>query len=534
MIHDVVRRWRQSAVDASGLEIVVAADGGDEASLAAAAQVAGVEPNVKVVAQPDPPFNAVRGWNKAAAASTGKVLIVASDDFYPPPKWDHKLLSLPFPSWPDREFVIHVNDGYVRNLCTMPILTRRRYERLGYIYYPAYESVFCDTELTEKAKMDGVLINALHLTFEHKHPDCHKRQADEVDAVHNSSGRWSRGEMLFNFRKKRGFPTDDGPRASPPAKKTPKSYEAYAAYVQCVKDDFCLFEVCQRVAEEGVKNFFFCVPDEYWSGTVVPDSDKAEIAAIADKLRGLGVAVTVTPFATASFRAPERSRIMVETHLRNASLELIQRSGFKHVLILDGDELWMPGLLEKVDEVVRRGAPTAIGCRMVPVVGLPGYPINQAQDLITVYIKAGERFLNCRSPAGSTLILDINGVIHFTACRRTMAEIIRKHLDSGHGDDPEYDMVNWVKNVLPHVRPGMKNVHMYKKYQIWPEVRNWTLEELEHIPTSIWPYLGVEYVSPSPKPPQKALSHVRTLSRSPREFSTGAIHPSYQHAWKNF
>ena len=39
---------------------------------------------------------------------------------------------------------------------------------------------------------------------------------------------------------------------------------------------------------------------------------------------------------------------------------------------------------------------------------------------------------------------------------------------------------------------------MYKRYQIWPLVRNWTVTEMEHIPDSIRQYLGEPVDKPSP------------------------------------
>ena len=39
---------------------------------------------------------------------------------------------------------------------------------------------------------------------------------------------------------------------------------------------------------------------------------------------------------------------------------------------------------------------------------------------------------------------------------------------------------------------------MYKRYQIWPLVRNWNLQEWSHIPESIHPYLGQPVDEPSP------------------------------------
>ena len=135
---------------------------------------------------------------------------------------------------------------------------------------------------------------------------------------------------------------------------------------------------------------------------------------------------------------------------------------------------------------------------MVPVVGIPGYPIHQATDRAIVYVGGSIVFRECRSPAIDHFMLNNCIVIHFTATRKTMQEVIDKHRASGHYDDPDYDFEGWIKNVLPNLKPGWRGAHMYKRYQIWPVVRNWTTTEMDHIPESIRPYLGAPVDQPSP------------------------------------
>jgi hypothetical protein len=78
-----------------------------------------------------------------------------------------------------------------------------------------------------------------------------------------------------------------------------------------------------------------------------------------------------------------------------------------------------------------------------------------------------------------------------------MKEIVEKHLNSGHYGDSDYDFDGWIKNVLPKIKPGLRNVHMFKRYQIWPIVRNWRLDELEDIPLTLHQYLGMSFVEPA-------------------------------------
>src|SRR5262245_14029456 len=66
------------------------------------------------------------GWNAAAAATTGKVIICVADDFVPPHRWDSLLLSLEPKGWEEGEYVVHTDDRYVRNIYVLSILTRKR------------------------------------------------------------------------------------------------------------------------------------------------------------------------------------------------------------------------------------------------------------------------------------------------------------------------------------------------------------------------------------------------------------------------
>ena len=54
-------------------------------------------------------------------------------------------------------------------------MTRKRYERYGYIAHPAFESMWADNYLTWEAKKDAaegalMLVERLDIVFEHRHP----------------------------------------------------------------------------------------------------------------------------------------------------------------------------------------------------------------------------------------------------------------------------------------------------------------------------------------------------------------------------
>jgi hypothetical protein len=274
----------------------------------------------------------------------------------------------------------------------------------------------------------------------------------------------------------------------------------FAAYIQATKDDFCLYEVCKRLLDDGLTTFFFCVPQHYWNGRKTPEDEVRQVYDVSEKLKESGASCHVRMFNVDQHRAPGRSLVDVETRVRNDSIAWIRSQGFQHIIIVDGDELWRSTCFTRAKKFIMDIKPQSLALGMVPTIGLPGYPIEGATDMATAYIGPTAHFVECRRPSGETLQLNqVRGIIHFTATRRTMQEIIDKHRASGHYDDPAYDFEGWIANTLPNAKPGLRNAHMYRPYQIWELVRDWTPDELNDIPLSIHPYLGIPkgYTNPS-------------------------------------
>jgi glycosyltransferase involved in cell wall biosynthesis len=492
-VNDAVLWWVSRAKFTDRIELVVTTDLGCDDVLAAVEAVKAKLPpaiQVKVGVNP-PPGDCVKGWNAAAALSTGDVIIAMSDDFVPPQGWDTLLDAAA--NWA-RPVVLKVSDGYNRDLCTLAIVSRSRYDKFGYLFYPGYQSMFCDTELTFAAIQDGVLVNANHLLFEHLHPDCNKRTRDGVDLVHSSSARYETGRMVFEYRKQYGFPVDMGPRST-----VQVTVKQTAAYLQVIKDDLCLREVVDRLADEGVTNYFFHIPDEYWSGEPALDEDTVPLLELIETFKQQrGVNTWVERPKVAAYRGPGRSRIRVETLCRNDALAWIRSHGFNHILVVDGDELWRPGLLAKLLAKINTDHPNSVFTGMVPVIGLPGYPVAAATDKATIYVGPDVKFKECRGAEGYRHDLGGHEIYHFTATRKSMDEIVAKSRRSGHYDDQSYDFEGWIKNVLPKIEPGLVNAHMYRHYQVWPKVRAWLPDELSCIPSTLHAYLGQKVEASKP------------------------------------
>lgn len=512
-----ITSWIERSKWPENVEVILSTDSDYLEGKQAAEQAANEFPLLFTWVENTGPSTCVSGWNTAATKATGDVLIAITDDFLPPEEWDAELQNVAKGEpWWQGDHVVWIADGYNPDILTLSILTRRRYQRFGYIFYPGYASLFCDTEFGAVAHSEGIVIDARHLLFEHMHPDCGKRTRDAVDLVHASKQRWDEGEMLFKFRKESGFPVDAGPVAERLETVYNEEHMRFAAYVQAIRNDFCLLEVLNRIAEEVNAVFppgigapprlavYVAMPDEYWSGKPQEEWQREEVLDAVEQFCNVHPDVPVHVFSqhVAPHRGPGRNRIVVETAVRNAALERIRGDGFVHTLVLDGDELWDPGLFRRLVDFVRERQPHSVYTGMIPVIGLPGYPVQGALDKATIYVGPSSWFVDCRGVSGHRHELVSYSVVHFTATRRTREEIAQKMLDSGHADDPLYDFKAWNAHVLPNIRPGFKHrfspksngLHMYTQYNVWPDCREWTAEEWSRLPETIKKYLA------APKP----------------------------------
>lgn len=69
------------------------------------------------------------------------------------------------------DLFLHLPDGYANErLATMSIMGKDYYKRFGYIYHPSYESVYCDNEAMDVAKMLSKYVYVNTHVFKHIHP----------------------------------------------------------------------------------------------------------------------------------------------------------------------------------------------------------------------------------------------------------------------------------------------------------------------------------------------------------------------------
>lgn len=162
---------------------------------------------------------AVDGWNAAARASRGKLLISVSDDWFPPLHWDTLLLEALTPRWAggtrpdlDGEHVLEVSSGGNEGLLTFSILTRAYFNRLnreyGYagLFAPDYLGMWGDDDFDMFARRDGVVIDAKHLYFHHEHPLYGHGEMDEVHRWQHREEAFATGARAYRARRRKyGF-----------------------------------------------------------------------------------------------------------------------------------------------------------------------------------------------------------------------------------------------------------------------------------------------------------------------------------------
>jgi hypothetical protein len=135
--------------------------------------------------------SAVDAINRAAEAATGDIFIVVSDDTDCPNRWDEKLLQ---EVEGKTDWILKCQDGIQPWIITMPVMDRAYYNRFGYVYYPEFKHMFCDTFLTCVADLLDKKI-VCDLMFPHLHYSTGKSVRDAINERADSTMK--EGEKLF-------------------------------------------------------------------------------------------------------------------------------------------------------------------------------------------------------------------------------------------------------------------------------------------------------------------------------------------------
>ena len=115
------------------------------------------------------------------------VLVLASDDMVPVKAgWDAYVTAAFGIYFPDTDGVVHFSDGHTP-LNTQCILGRKYFDRFGYIYHPAYRSLWCDNEfqqvswtLDKSVFINETIIEHQHYTNGYGQPDALMRYTERL------------------------------------------------------------------------------------------------------------------------------------------------------------------------------------------------------------------------------------------------------------------------------------------------------------------------------------------------------------------
>lgn len=254
---------------------------------------------------------------------------------------------------------------------------------------------------------------------------------------------------------------------------------SFAACFVAIQDEFCLEESITELHLQGVQHVLIVSPKTYWT-TQEPQAE-ADFKALEGIAKSTGAELV-------SIQFDAKTPLEAEALYRNYGSQLLWNYGFDHVLVVDADEFWSPEALEELDKLVGE-CDTAYQLPFIPTIGVPGYPV-ETTSMGLVYVPRGT-FLAWGRATPNAHRCGKSSVFHFSATRRTLAEVIAKSRRSAHYVEPQYAFEEWFTRVLPNVRPGSTNVHMYTPgANIWPRVRAWTRRELDNIPVTLHPYLG--------------------------------------------
>lgn len=138
----------------------------------------------------------VAAINAAAEMCTGDIIIVISDDFEPIKNWDLEILKAVEGK---EDWILKTQDGTQPWIITLPIMDRKYYERFGYVYYPEYAHMFCDSQLTHVADLLGRKLTS-SLLFKHNHYSVGGIQKDQTSLKADKT--WDHGKEIYlrNFK----------------------------------------------------------------------------------------------------------------------------------------------------------------------------------------------------------------------------------------------------------------------------------------------------------------------------------------------
>lgn len=163
--------------------------------------------------------NKIDAFNRDIPEDGWDIIIGTSDDIQFLPKYDKIVIGDVFEAankfgqvdWsgfydPGHcDSVIWYGDGFPHGkILTVPIMTKKYYDRLGYLYNPIYTSLFCDEEAIAVGEKLGKIYYSKNEILIHNHPAYGVVPWDAQYKFTDSF--YLADKKLFEDRKKLGFP----------------------------------------------------------------------------------------------------------------------------------------------------------------------------------------------------------------------------------------------------------------------------------------------------------------------------------------
>lgn len=147
--------------------------------------------------------DSVTGWNLAAQHSKNDILIVVSDDLFPPSNW-HTIIRHAVDNCSQVRHNVVLNlldERQVTNAVFHPVLTRAAYLTASYIYPPDFKSMYCDNWFCEYHQKYSNYYTSRNVFWHHRHRTTHPVAIDDVMRAHESPARYEEGkETLLKYR----------------------------------------------------------------------------------------------------------------------------------------------------------------------------------------------------------------------------------------------------------------------------------------------------------------------------------------------
>jgi hypothetical protein len=151
----------------------------------------------------------IEACNRDMEGRSFDILMLASDDMVPQIQgWDNVVGVDMLMAFPDLDGALHYTDGgaFSKKIITFSVMGEALYRKLGYIYHPAYKSVFCDNDFTDVVRRLGKYKWTGRTLARHDHP-YNTKSVPQDDLYRRNDAHWAADEATFNARQRANYST---------------------------------------------------------------------------------------------------------------------------------------------------------------------------------------------------------------------------------------------------------------------------------------------------------------------------------------